>query len=182
MRILLRAASTALVAAGIAGAVAPAGASAATPCPKADQPAASLTARQMRAATICLLNIERRRHGLAPLHQQARLAAAGTGHARDMVRTKYFSHVSRSGAKFDARIKRTGYAANSRGAIVGENLAWGTGDLSSPASIVRAWMNSRLHRANILQPRFRDIGIAIVTGTPGHGGGATYATEFGARF
>jgi uncharacterized protein YkwD len=100
-----------------------------------------------------------------------------------MVHRDYFSHDSLSGASFVDRIRRTGYLSGPRSWIVGENLAWGSGDRSSPASIVRAWMHSPGHRANILQGRFREVGIGLASGAPESvaGPAATYATDFGAR-
>jgi uncharacterized protein YkwD len=67
---------------------------------------------------------------------------------------------------------------------VGENLAWGAGDRSAPRRIVAAWMHSPSHRANILDGRFTEVGIAVVSGAPvarRTAPAATYATEFGAR-
>ncbi len=65
------------------------------------------------------------------------------------------------------------------GAAPSENIAWGSGRLETPRAIVRAWMRSRGHRANILG-RFDEIGIGISNGTPRRGlDGATYATSFG---
>jgi len=63
-----------------------------------------------------------------------------------------------------------------------EIIAWGSRSESTPRQIVRAWMASPGHRHNILQSRFREIGIAIVGGAPVRGvrRAATYATEFGA--
>ena len=74
-------------------------------------------------------------------------------------------------------LRRMGYIPSGRAWAVGENLAWGTGPLGTPAAIVRAWMNSPGHRANILDPRFRQIGLGIVAGNPAGRGrsGATYA-------
>jgi uncharacterized protein YkwD len=177
--------------AALAVITAPAKASAATPvkasaasaaCPKADELPGRMTVAEVKVATLCLINAERRERGLKPLRQNRRLAAAGKRHVKDMVRTQYFAHNSRSGKKFSARIMRTGYAARDR-ALLGENLAWGTGDYATPARIVRGWMKSPGHRANILRPEFREIGIAIERGTPSHGDdGATYATEFGRRY
>jgi uncharacterized protein YkwD len=65
---------------------------------------------------------------------------------------------------------------------MGENLGWGSGSLATPRAMVRSWMNSPGHRANILRPTFTEVGIAVVTRTPRGIGGATYATEFGRRF
>jgi uncharacterized protein YkwD len=65
---------------------------------------------------------------------------------------------------------------------VGENIAWGSGQYSTPAFITNAWMNSPEHRTNILDPQFREIGLGILQGTPRSGpstDGATYTTDFG---
>ena len=160
-------------------------ASAATACGAAADrnPAVSSTAAAERA-TLCLLNRERRAHGLGRLAANGQLRVAGARHALDMVRRDYFSHTAPGGISFVSRIKDTSYIRPDSGWTVGENLAWGAGRAASPRSIVRQWMNSPGHRANILKPGYRQIGIAIVRGVPvgGAGSGATYATEFGARY
>ena len=151
-------------------------------CAKADELPRHMTVTEVRVATLCLINAERRRFRLPALRHDPRLALAGTRHVRDMVGARYFSHDSRGGRAFDTRIARTGYARGAR-ATVGENLAWGTGELATPRSIVRGWMKSPGHRANILHRVYREIGIAIAHGTPrSPNAGATYATEFGRRF
>jgi uncharacterized protein YkwD len=161
---------------------APAAFAAGSTCPKADELPGRMTVAEVRIATLCLINAERRERGLKPLRQNGRLAVAGKRHVRDMVGARYFAHDSRAGRRFSTRIMRTGYTHNRR-ALLGENLAWGTGSFASPRSIVRGWMDSPGHRANILQPNFREIGIAVVSGTPQSGrDGATYATEFGRLF
>jgi uncharacterized protein YkwD len=143
-------------------------------------PGASLTAA--RRATLCLLNAERRRYHEARLSSNRKLAVAGSRHARDMVQHRYFSHDAPSGQNFVQRIKDTRYVPPASRWSLGENLAWGKKSLSTPRTIVRAWMASPGHRANILNARFREIGIAVVAGAPVGGArrAATYATEFGA--
>ena len=144
-------------------------ASAASPC----------AAASARAGTLCLINAERSAHGLRALGLDSRLSTAARRHSRDMVANRYFAHDSQGGARFSARIARTGWM-NGRGAwSVGENLGWGSGALATPASIVAAWMRSADHRANILSARFRVIGIGVAGGTPRGGAGATYTTDFG---
>ena len=97
-----------------------------------------------------------------------------------MVAHGYFAHNSRSGAGFSARIASTGWMSGRSSWNVGENLAWGSGKLAGPRSIVSAWMHSAGHRANILQRRFHVIGIGISAGAPtGGGSGRTYTTDFG---
>lgn len=51
----------------------------------------------------------------------------------------------------------------------------------TPGSTVAQWMRSPGHRANILSPRFRDIGISIVAGGPDGAGSRTYTVVFGVR-
>ncbi|MBK5117578.1 MAG: hypothetical protein JJE23_11745, partial [Thermoleophilia bacterium] len=65
---------------------------------------------------------------------------------------------------------------------LGENIAYGFGSQSSPKLIVKAWMKSSGHRANILNRSFEHIGIGIKPGVPTSGShGATYTTTFGYR-
>ena len=156
------------------------GAGAACPNPDLAPSAESLPA--MTDATLCLLNGERADHGLGPLAPNDKLAAAATAYSQDMVAGSYFSHTGRDGSGVLDRIQRSGYLPRDAGWVLGENLAWGTGSLATPGSIMQAWMNSTGHRDNILNPDYREIGIGIVVGNPAaaDGLGATYATEFGA--
>ena len=98
-----------------------------------------------------------------------------------MVQHKYFAHTAPSGESFVQRIFKTDYVPPAAAWLLGENLAWALPAESTPRQIVRAWMRSPEHRANILTARFREIGIAIVVGAPlpGRPGAATYDTEFG---
>jgi uncharacterized protein YkwD len=132
-------------------------------------------------ATLCLLNVERRRHHQKRLRSNHKLAIAGKRHARDMVRNHYFSHDAPSGQSFVERIKTTRYVPPASRWSLGENLAWGERSRATPREIVRAWMASPPHRANILAAGFREIGIAVVPGAPVAAirDAATYATEFG---
>lgn len=171
-----------VLAAAVLGALLPTQAAHAAGCAGADVSPHALTVTQARAATVCLLNVQRRAHGLAPLRHNAGLALAGQRHARDMVQRRYFSHVSRGGTRFSTRIKRTGYLRGAGRALLGENLAWGSGRLATPRQIVRTWMRSPGHRANILKPAFREVGIGVVRARPAGTSGATYAAEFGRRY
>src|SRR5918994_889071 len=95
----------AATAAAFAFTAAPADAQAA--CANSDKHPSQATVKQLRAATVCLLNVERRKHGRAKLRANSGLALAGQRHARDMVRKRYFAHNSRSGRDFKSRIVRT---------------------------------------------------------------------------
>jgi uncharacterized protein YkwD len=141
-------------------------------CAKASARPASISIAAADKATLCLLNIQRRKHHLRPLRENKRLDRAARGHSHSMVRHHYFAH-----GNFAGRIHHAGY----HGWTLGENIAWGSLQWSTPAAIVNMWMHSPGHRANILRPQFREIGIGIAVGAPqrGVGGGATYTTDFG---
>jgi uncharacterized protein YkwD len=157
-------------------------ASAAGACSAAHAKPSKASKRALVRATLCVLNAHRARTGdLRPLRLSPRLSRAARRHSRAMARRNFFSHDSLSGASFLDRIRRTGYLRDARSWSVGENIAYGGGPRSTPASISRAWMNSPGHRANILSRSFRAIGIGIAVGTPGGGGGGTYVTDFGRR-
>ena len=141
----------------------------------------SATNRALVRATLCLLNTQRARHGLGALRLNSALSTAARLHSRAMVSKRFFSHTAPGGATFLDRIKATGYLSTARSWNVGENIAYGSGSLSTPRSISRAWMNSAGHRANILNSVYRSIGIGIASGTPAGSGGATYTTDFGRR-
>jgi uncharacterized protein YkwD len=135
-------------------------------------------------ATLCTINAERSRKGLAALRLNPRLAAAAGAHAADMDARNYFAHDSLDGASFLDRIRRAGYLSGARSWKAGENLAWGSRGRSSPATITQMWMNSPPHRANILNSDFRELGIGVSYGAPVSGQrapAATYATSFGTR-
>lgn len=151
-------------------------------CPNVDVAPSAESVAVVAGATLCLLNGERADQGLAPLAANDKLDSAAAAYAQDLVAGSYFSHTGRDGSDVLDRIKRTGYIRDDRAWRVGENLAWGTGALATPASIVRAWMNSPGHRENILNAHYREIGVGVVPGNPARpdGAGGTYATAFGA--
>ncbi|WP_313674318.1 CAP domain-containing protein, partial [Mycolicibacterium sp.] len=77
------------------------------------------------------------------------------------------------------RLRASGYAdASFR--VGGENLGW-LGGAATPRGMVAAWLASAPHRANMLDPRFRETGVGVVEGTPTGVTGFTFAQEFGAR-
>jgi uncharacterized protein YkwD len=152
-------------------------------CTEAKSLPADIGTATATTATLCLINRERTTRGMGRLRANGTLAKVARGHAADMVAKRYFSHDTPSGVDFFTRVKAAGYRGRSAGLLVGENLAWGSGVLASPDQIVRAWMRSPGHRANILRPGFREIGLGVVSGTPRPDApiGATYASAFGRR-
>ncbi len=154
--------------------LAPASASAAKPCEGADGALEAIGLKASRGATLCLLNAERTTRGIVALRTSARLTRAAQKHTDNMIARGYFAH-----GDFCARITSTGWGRHRRSYTVGENLAFGSGDGATPRAIVAAWMHSPGHRHNILERRFRVIGIGVAAGTPAGAAGATYSTDFG---
>jgi uncharacterized protein YkwD len=101
-----------------------------------------------------------------------------------MARLGFFSHDSANGASFSQRIGRVYGSRGFRSWSVGENLVWGGPDIAAVRAF-RLWVASPPHRANLLTPRWREIGLGAVhsTSAPGVcGGAATIVTaDFGAR-
>ena len=156
--------------------------SASAVCASASATPSEVGKRTIVRATLCTLNAERARHGLPRLKLNKKLSSAARRHARDMVRRDYFAHDSLGGGTFVDRIRRSGYMKGASSWSVGENLAWGSNERSAPRAITSMWMNSAGHRANILSPAFREVGIGFAMGAPGASGpAATYATKFGTR-
>ena len=186
MQRLLRT-TTAIAAALTFGLTAPATGLAAADCPGADSTPAEMSLQDARSTTLCLLNHERTSRGLKALRQNPGLQSTAQSYAQQMDERNFFDHVSPGGSTMVERIKRgSDYLRSGRSWTVGENLAWGAGGAERFDKIVRAWMQSSGHRKNILNGRFRDIGIGIVEGAPVKGiaaasGAATYVNNFGAR-
>jgi uncharacterized protein YkwD len=139
-----------------------------------------------RRRLLCLMNRARARFGLPPLRANRCLHRVASRHAHDMVRRRYFGHVTPNGWSPGQRARASGYVPRSAPWVVGENIAWGVAAAARPSWVVRAWLRSPSHRHNILSRRFRDAGVGVARGTPfaGFGGWrlrATFSVEFGAH-
>jgi uncharacterized protein YkwD len=159
--------------------LAPDSEAAAAPCATASVAAAQASPAAVGAAVRCLVNRERAAHGLPALQASERLRAAAAAHSADMVTRSFFDHVAPGGGTVSDRARRAGYS----GRTLGEDIAWGTNELSTPAAIVEAWMHSPPHRAVILGHRFREIGVGVAAGTPEArtASGAVYVLDVGRR-
>jgi uncharacterized protein YkwD len=133
--------------------------------------AASLTSRE--ASLVGTVNAVRAAHGLRPLSVDTKLVRAARAYSATLMRTDAFTHGA-----LGSRLDRYGV----RGPLFGENLAWGVGSQSSARSIVRAWLASPGHRANLLRPGFRRVGIGTRVGSfRGHGGATVVTADFAGR-
>lgn len=127
---------------------------------------ARASAGEIRARVLELVNEARARGGrcgaerfgpAAPLGSSAMLDEAARRHARDMARHGYFDHTARDGSAPKQRLARVGY----RSRLTGENIAYGP---TSAEEVVRGWLASPGHCANLLEPRFQEMGLALATG------------------
>jgi ELWxxDGT repeat protein len=113
-----------------------------------------------------LTNLERTKAGLLPLTPNRLLAQAAQSHVEDMdASNKYLAHTGSNGSTPIDRIKATGYKAawvdlgnGSMRTISSENAAAG---YTSPTQVVQAWMKSEGHRAAILDPATKEIGVGF---------------------
>ena len=167
-----------------AAAPAPAPVASTAPCADGDLTPDPTNLARVNAATLCLVNQVRGQHGLPALVENAKLQSAAQRHTDDMVTQSYFAHVGPAGDDPLSRMEAVGYVSNDTvGYIVGENIAWGTLTLSTPSAIVNAWVGSPEHLANILDPAYRDTGLAASAQAPptmalGQAG-AVYTQDFG---
>lgn len=111
-----------------------------------------------RDEVLRLVNLERQRSGLAPLARDVTLEDQAAQYACEMITHDFFAHVNPVTASTLAdRAQEFGYAYR----VVGENLAAGQ---LSPEQAFNDWMDSPGHRANIMDARFTEIGIAVKSG------------------
>lgn len=113
-----------------------------------------------KAKIIAQTNIQRYDNGgLPPLIENTTLDVAAKAKAEDMFLHQYFEHVSPSGVDPGRLVKNYGYDY----IVSGENLI--LGNFKDEAEVLQRWMDSPGHRANILNNRYTDIGVAMVKGT-----------------
>lgn len=159
-------------------AAAPATASAACRNTRITPASTAGTVTAARQATLCLVNLQRRHHGLPRLAENPLLQRAASAYSRTMVAHRFFDHVGPDGSTLQQRIATVGYSPWTE---LGENIAWGSGSLATPRQIVNGWMHSPGHRANILDAAFRQIGVGVAAGAPLSGilaSAAVYTTDF----
>ena len=139
---------------------------AAPACPDEFAQAQSLTEKRFASSVTCLVNRVRASVRARAVRDEGRLRRAASRHTSSMVGSTFFSHRDRNGRDPADRIAATGYTNGATKWVVGENLAWGTGAISTPDAIVSGWWLSAPHRATMLNPRFTDFGIAVRMAPP----------------
>ena len=108
-------------------------------------------------AIIILTNQTRLQNVLPTLKVNHLLTKSAENKAKAIIKNQFFAHDQPDGKKFSEWIKEKDYHY----LIVGENLAMG---FSSNEAIMNAWMQSPMHKENILKSEYQDIGLAVVKG------------------
>lgn len=126
--------------------------------------------KKVELEIIRLVNIERKKRGLTTLKQENNLQQMAYVRNYDMVQQNYFSHVSPKYGRWVNFLYSSEYDFD----FAGENIAAG---FVTARAFVKAWMNSPTHRANILEPRFRKIAVAVSSGNS-KSYYSTYATQW----
>ena len=106
----------------------------------------------------------------APLAESGKLSQVALAYAREMARWQFMDHTGRDGSSPAQRLSRSGY----RWSEVGENLASG---IMRPEEVVAGWLSSPEHCANLMDPRFREMGVAFAV-NPHDARGVYWAMEF----
>lgn len=99
-----------------------------------------------------LVNVERKKRGLAALTASPQLSNLARLKSQDMINKNYFSHYSPTYGSPFQMMKKFGIQYS----YAGENIAMGQ---TTPAAVMNSWMNSPGHRANILNPNYNQIGV-----------------------
>jgi uncharacterized protein YkwD len=137
-------------------------------CAHANSSIHSASHARLRRAVVCLVNRERAKHHLPKFVDNGRLDRSAQGWTNEMVTHRNFTH----GADFASRISAVGFDWSS----VAENIAAG---YQTPASVVRAWMQSTGHCQNILSPVYRMVGTGVSNGAPSTNDSGTWTQDFG---
>ncbi len=124
------------------------------PEPSAKNDAAPRSPQEAQARMLALLNDGRRAAGVAALSSDAQLGAVALAHTQEMVAAHFFGHASPTTGRIKDRLRRAGIAVTK----MGENISQG----DSADAAFRALMASPSHRANMLDPAFTQVGIAVV--------------------
>lgn len=105
---------------------------------------------QYAQQVVNLVNAERAKAGLSPVSVDTKVENAAQVRAQEIVTS--FSHTRPNGSAFGTALKAAGVSYKA----CGENIAYGQ---KSPEAVMNAWMNSSGHRANIMNPNFKYIGV-----------------------
>jgi len=118
----------------------------------------SVNTNLSHAGVLLYTNIERKNNGVSTLSQNVFLDTVAQRRAKDMFAKQYFEHISPTGGSASLEADDLGYEY----ITIGENIA--LGNFGDDKGLVDAWMASPGHRANIVNTKFTEIGIATIKG------------------
>ena len=130
-------------------------------------PAASYALSALEQKAVLLLNAERKKEGLDPLQVNLKLSKLAADYALDMGTRKFFSHVDPDGRDPFERMAAIGIDFPN----AGENIALSP-DVETAHKML---MDSPLHRENVLNPKYTEIGIGV---RPAARGGVYLVQEY----
>jgi len=133
----------------------------ASTCAGADDPSAPVSVQE--TAMKCLVNFARQQAGLPKLTDMRKLNGSALNKAGDILRCNQFSHEA-CGRDFLYWFRRGGYVGAGCW-WAGENLAWGSGPLGTARAVMKAWLRSPSHRANILSSDYIEAGLSLRVGS-----------------
>jgi uncharacterized protein YkwD len=127
------------------------------------------------SSVVAGMNHYRAEEGLPPLREERRLEAVANDRMRDMEDLGYWAHVAPDGRTPFLMFTPHGYVFSH----AGENLARG---FETTSLLVKSWMESKGHRANIMSVSYRDCGVAVIDGsTTGPSAGKSIVVVFGSE-
>ena len=136
-------------------------AAAAAPSSLAAPRSPSATLSGLESSVLVDINAFRAQHGLARLRLSTQLTSAARAHSQQMAEDGYFGHNSADGSAFWKRVQGYYPSSSWRSWSVGENLLWWSPTVDG-ARALQLWAASPEHRANLLNPHWREIGVSAV--------------------
>jgi uncharacterized protein YkwD len=121
-----------------------------------------LSLSPLELSTFDSINSLRAAYGLAPLKLSPALFGSAKLHCEQMVERGYFAHADPDGSSFASRLASFYPQGHHRYYSIGENLLWSLRPMSSEA-MVASWMKSPDHRANLLDPDWRQVAVAAIS-------------------
>lgn len=141
-------------------------------------PARASHVDRVERAVVVRINAVRRHHGLVRLRIGGGLTRAAEAHSREMLGRRFFAHTSASGRPWFSRVR-----AYTRARTLGETIAWIRGHRArgQAGRVVRAWLRSPGHRAQLLSGRFHVVGVGRRRGRYGGARVTVYTADFSSR-
>lgn len=159
---------------------------AATPCPDAVLEPDAVTIDRVRTAVLCVVNERRVDAGRGELRASEHLDRSAAAHSADMVEHRYLAHEEGERPTLFQRVRAAGYFAGAADALFSENIGAAPLGAASATRLVDAWLLSPDHRANLLHPSFRDLGVGAAFAPPtpvfyADHPSVVFTTDFGRR-